>query len=377
MPAPIHPAILLAPVLRAERWTSIDLHRANTLEYYARHAPDWQVVDIGPDEKLARLPMGKRLLRDVIYPLHVRRQGRRHSSGGGWPRALLHVIDHSYGHLCAAWDPAVITCHDLNHFTAPTLTGPALHAWRWRVRQMRRARRIITVSENLAREVRHHLDVPDEKVVVAWNGIDTEVFRTGREEQARARFPELAALAATCFLVLNIGSNTERKNLPTLLRAVAELRNRHGLPARLVKVGPGLRQDGLGDLIDELGLAGQVVEMGMLTPDEVALVCQLCHALSFPSTYEGFGRPTLEAQACRLPAVLADASCMREVGGSGALYHEPLNPAHLAEQLAGVLTSPQVRETLLNAGEVNIRGFTWEAHVRKLVQVYEEVANEA
>jgi glycosyltransferase involved in cell wall biosynthesis len=126
--------------------------------------------------------------------------------------------------------------------------------------------------------------------------------------------------------------------------------------------------------MDELGIASDVVDLGVIPPAAVADICRLCHALSFPSVYEGFGRPTLEAQACRLPAVLADASCMREVGGDGALYHEPRNAVQLAELLAKVMTDPAIRETLGDAGERNIRNFTWEAHVRKLVSVYEEVA---
>ena len=370
-----HPTILLAPVLRAEKWTSIDLHRANTLEQYARSAPDWRVVDIAPEEGLARLPFGKRIIRDFLYPWRARRMGAQYNQSG--TRPILHVIDHSYGHLCAAWQPSVVTCHDLNHFTAPTLTGLALHAWRLRVSMMKRAERIFTVSETLAREVRHHLDLPDEKVVVAYNGIDTEMFRPLPREQAAARFPELAVLAEKHLLVLNIGNNIERKNLPTLLRAVAHLRKERSLPVQLVKVGPHLREDGFGPMIDELGIAEAIIDLGVIPPADVALVCQLCHALSFPSTYEGFGRPTLEAQACRLPAVLADASCMREVGGAGALYHEPKNFVQLSQFLEKVMTDAPVRERLCDEGEKNIQGFTWEAHVKKLVYVYEEIAAKA
>ena len=370
-----HPTILLAPVLKAEKWTSIDLHRENTLQAYARHAPDWKVIDIAPGEALTRLPGGKRILRDFLYPLRARRLAARHSRPGA--RAILHVIDHSYGHLCAAWQPSVVTCHDLNHFTAPSMSGAALHAWRIRVSMMRRAERIFTVSGTLAGEVRHHLDLPEDKVVVAYNGIDTEVFRPLPREQAAARFPELAALAEKHLLVLNIGNNIERKNLPTLLRAVACLRKEHGLPVQLIKIGPNLRTDGFGPLMDELGISGAVVDLGVISPTDVALVCHLCHALSFPSTYEGFGRPTLEAQACRLPAVLADASCMREVGGEGALYHSPKDPVDLALLLERAMTDPATRDSLCEAGLKNIANFTWEAHVRKLVSVYTEVSQKA
>jgi glycosyltransferase involved in cell wall biosynthesis len=112
----------------------------------------------------------------------------------------------------------------------------------------------------------------------------------------------------------------------------------------------------------------------MLIPPQVAAVCNLAHALSFPSLYEGFGRPTLEAQACGLPCVLADASCMKEVGGEGALYHAGLAHEELAARLMDVLRNQDLRQRLVSHGFENVKRFTWEAHVRKLTAVYEKIS---
>src|ERR1700752_550140 len=112
------PPILLAPVLRAEGWMSIDLHRQNCLEHYAKEAPELEVVDLAPDERLARSKLGKRILRELIYPLNIRSLASESSRIGRRP--ILHVIDHSYANLCRFWKPTVATCHDLEHFVRPT-----------------------------------------------------------------------------------------------------------------------------------------------------------------------------------------------------------------------------------------------------------------
>jgi glycosyltransferase involved in cell wall biosynthesis len=368
-----HPPILLAPVLRAERWTSIDLHRQNTLDAFAQHAPDWRVVDIAPDEQRFSGRFGKRALRDFIYPWHARNQARRHEKQAGL-RPIVHVIDHSYGHLCAAWAPSVITCHDLNHFVRPALSGMALQAWRLRVRLMKRAAHIFTVSRHLKAEVCHHLGLPLDRVTVAHNGVDHDVFRPMDRGAVEAMFPAIAQLARDHFLVINIGSNLDRKNLATTLRAVAHLRREGEVPVKFLKVGPSLAEDGYGPLIQELGIREHVIEMGMLTPPQVAAICILAHALSFPSLYEGFGRPTLEAQACGMPCVLADASCMKEIGGDGALYHEGTNHEELASHLKSIFASTDLRRNLTEAGFKNAARFTWEAHIRTLTDVYRNIA---
>jgi glycosyltransferase involved in cell wall biosynthesis len=192
---------------------------------------------------------------------------------------------------------------------------------------------------------------------------------------AAALFPEIAQLAANHFVVINIGSNLDRKNLATTLRAVAQLRREGRVPVKFLKIGASLAGDGYTPLINELGIAEDVIELGMLTPPQVAAICNLGHALSFPSLYEGFGRPTLEAQACGMPCVLADASCMREVGGDGALYHEGTRHEELAALLEKVFSSAETRAALIDAGFKNAARFTWEAHIRTLTAVYQHLAS--
>ncbi len=186
--------------------------------------------------------------------------------------------------------------------------------------------------------------------------------------------PEVVKLRQNHLLVVNIGTNHRRKNLPTVLRAVHHLVQVEKLPVKLLKAGPALRGSEHEALIQQLGLTEQVVDLGFLNPAQVAALCNQAHALAFASFYEGFGRPTLEAQACGLPCVLADASCMREVGGDAALYHLPLSHEDCADKLRQALTQSETRSRLVAAGLANVKRFSWAGYAEKLVQVYQEVA---
>lgn len=362
--------IMFAPVLKAEGWISINLQQADILRALQTEHPDLRIEVLQPNEHLCRLPFGKRFSREVLYPRLIRKTGRRLSRQG--LRPLLHVADHSYGHLCRAWNPCVVNCNDITHFVRPEITGAALWLWRRRVRTMRHAGKIITISHHLAGEVRNHLHMDANRVTGLAGGVDTAVFRPMPREDAIRLLPQAAPSHPGEKIVLNIGSNVQRKNIPTVLRAIAILRSK-GRPVKLVKIGRPLRGSPHEALLNELGISDAVIEPGILPPEKIAAACNAAHVLSFASLYEGFGRPTLEAQACGLPCVLADSSCMREVGGEGALYHAPLDPADLAARLEDALDNESLRDSLIQRGLANVKRFSWKNYAAALRNIYEEV----
>jgi glycosyltransferase involved in cell wall biosynthesis len=365
------PHILFAPVLRSEGWLSIDLQQQNILDALSARFPELPMTVLHPDESRVGNAMSRRWLRDFRYPRLIQKEAAQLSREG---RVVMHVGDHSYGHLCRAYSPCVINCNDLHHFVEPRLDPIRLQLWRRRVKNMRHAARVLTISAHLAGEVMEHLHLPEERVTALPGGIDTAVFQTLPLEEAAMRMPQVAALRTDHLLVANIGTNYWRKNLPTTLRAVHHLVTQERLPVKLLKVGPALRGGDHEPLIQELGIANHVVDLGRLSPEQVAAVCVQSHALSFPSLYEGFGRPTLEAQACGLPCVLSDASCMKEIGGEGALYHAPLDHEELAAHLGLVMTNSDARAKMIAAGLENVKRFSWSGYAEKLVRVYQEVA---
>lgn len=363
------PHILVAPVLRAEGWTSIDLQQQNILAALRARAKPPSLSVLQPPELPPVVPLAKQLVRDVCYPWIVR------AKAAALGRCVLHVTDHSYGHLCAVHGPCVINCNDLHHHVRPELPAGQLRRWKRRVDGMRQADKILVMSAHLATEVQEHLGLPPDRVASLPGGVDSAVFRAFPLAEAAALLPRVAELRAHHFLVLNIGVNIPRKNLPTLLRALQVLLQGTSLPVKLLKAGPPLRGSEHEALIRELGIGEAIVDLGPLPPASVAAACRLAQALSFPSLYEGFGRPTLEAQACELPCVLADASCMREIGGSGALYHPPLDPEALADALRRVLTDESLRHRLIAAGRQNAARFSWTAYADRLMEIYAEIGH--
>jgi glycosyltransferase involved in cell wall biosynthesis len=362
------PHIWFAPVLRAEGWMSIELQERNILDALGAHQPELRVTRLTPKEPKPSNPMQRRWLRSVAYPRHIR------ASAAGNGSSVLHISDHSYGHLCRAHSPCVINCNDLHHFVEPRLDPLRLWLWRHRVTAMRHAARVLTISAHLAGEVMEHLGLPESQVTPLPGGIDTDVFRMMAPGDAAAVLPKVAELRSRHLLAINIGTNHWRKNLPTVLRALHHLKVREKLPVKLLKAGPALRNSEHEALIQELGLTEDVIDLGFLSPPQVSALCNLAHALAFASFYEGFGRPTLEAQACGLPCVLADASCMREVGGDAALYHEPLNHEQCAAQLQEAMTKEATRSALIAGGFANVQRFSWRGYAGKLAQIYREVA---
>lgn len=361
-----------APILPSERWTSIDLYRRNYEGYLAQWFPERRLASLLPNADYELGPWKRRYYRDLAYPRIVARQARRFSDAD---RPPLHIFDHSYGHLQKAWSPAIIHCRDLNHYVLPSLTGVRLLRWQRKVARLKHAERVVAISRQLAGEITEHLGIPEERIRVIYHGVDLECFRPGRLEEAAARFPELAALRADRFLVLNIGTNLPRKNLETIYAAIMLLRAR-GVPAHLVRIGENEHRAGEAERIAAAGLTGHLTQAGLLKPDEVALVCNLCHAFSFASEYEGFGRPTLEAQASGLPCVLARSSCLPEIGGDGALYHEPKDAEELADHLEQVAShADHVAETV-ERGIENARRFTWRRHLEQILDLYDEVRRE-
>jgi glycosyltransferase involved in cell wall biosynthesis len=367
------PHILFAPVLKAEGWISIDLQQQNILEALRAEPQPPSLTEIRVPEHGAQVRMIRRFLRDFYYPARIRSEA--HAAGSS---TLLHVSDHSYGHLCRAHRPSIVNCNDLHHFVTPNLQGLTLWRWKQRAGTMRQADRIITVSENLADEVHRHLDLPRERITALLGGIDTELFRKDVDPATdEAQCPAIAEVRRQYPVILNIGSNIRRKNLLTVLRAMAQLRDDHEIEARLVKIGQPLHGGDQASLIEELHLQQHVIDLGFQTPPQVAAACRLATALSFASLYEGFGRPTLEAQACGLPCVLADASCMREVGGDAALYHRPTDSTDLAAQLKRVITDEAVRGRLIEDGLRNVARFSWSGYAQQLREVYHNVAESA
>lgn len=352
-----HP-ILLAPTLLCENSLSMDLYAENLItEFLAMSdAPQWK--SISPSTRPSSTKTFRYLLRNVAYPLVVRMSPKE---------SILHVLDHSNGHLCRHHPRSVVTCHDIAEYRETALNSRQLNHWKWRVEGMKAAHRIIAISHHTKKDVLDLLDIPEDRVEVAHYGVDP-LFKSWDRASLEGRFPELDRPGLK---ILHIGSNIQRKNIPVLIRALGILKSRK-VDFSLIKVGQDFPPEQK-EMIRAVGIQDQIVFLGNRATSELPMIYSMCDVFVFPSTYEGFGRPILEAQGCGTPVILAESSCLPEVGGIGALYFPPKDPEALAGRIMEIQDS-SVRDGLISAGFENTRRFNWRSHAEKVIGVYRSIS---
>jgi glycosyltransferase involved in cell wall biosynthesis len=281
---------------------------------------------------------------------------------------LLHVT-----YTLSPWlpCPAVVTVHDISYRTHPetfSLRDRLLLAAAV-PRSMHRAARVITVSEAARRDIIRHYRLPAAKVVAIHNGVE-ETFRPVTDPAA------LAAVRARYGLperyILAVGNLQPRKNLRRLIEAFAVLRAARGDDCRLVLVGqPFWRHEELGRVVAAHGLGEAVIATGYVPAGDLPAIYSAATLFAYPSLYEGFGLPPLEAMACGTPVVASDTSSLPEVVGDAGLLVDPLDTVALARVLASVLDDAALRERLRQAGFARAAGFTWREAARRTLRVYE------
>ena len=159
--------------------------------------------------------------------------------------------------------------------------------------------------------------------------------------------------------LLFIGRLEERKNIVRIIAAFGILKEKYHIPHELVLAGkPGFGYEKIHFKIQNSKF--KIREVGYVSEEEKWNLLKNADVFMFPTLYEGFGLPVLEAQAAGVPVVTSDSSSLPEVGGKGALYADPLSPEDIAEKTRKLLSEKSLRDVIMAAGRENIRRFSWE-----------------
>ncbi|MDE0330287.1 MAG: glycosyltransferase family 1 protein [Nitrospinae bacterium] len=261
--------------------------------------------------------------------------------------------------------PMVATIHDLIHQLFPALCPSPLH-WRaseWMLaKTARRARLILAVSEHTKRDIIEHVGVPDEKIRVTHNALppDWEDVCTPR--------PEALERLGNAPYFLYVGNHKRHKNLHLLLEAFAELLTEAD-GVRLVMTG---ERKSLDSVLRFLGLGKEVVFLGQLPQKTLPGVYRPALALVFPSHYEGFGYPPLEAMACGVPPIVSDAASLPEVVGDAGLIVPRGDKNALRNAMLRVLREPNLRDDLAEKSKERARCFHWEKLAAETMRAYHD-----
>ena len=266
---------------------------------------------------------------------------------------------------------SVVTIHDCIHLMFPQyLPNRAAYAYArgamWSA--ARRSDRILTVSEASKRDILHFFNVPPDKISVVYNAIDERIWEEPAPEDIE-RVRERFQLDQR--FVLYAGTIKPHKNLVRLIEAFAELRKGEFEELKLLIIGdeisklPALRR-----AVHRSKLHKHVRFLGFLPDETLAALYRLASVFVFPSLYEGFGLPPLEAMASGTPVVTSNVSSLPEVAGDAAVLVDPYDVGSIVEGMRRVLSDPTLADELRRKGLIRARDFSWERSVARTHDIY-------
>ena len=311
------------------------------------HLPDGDsLVRMGDSHnRLRQWPPARLAWEQTVLAMNARRQ-------------RLDVLHSPVNVVPLAWGGAsVVTIHDLAFLRYPEHLSASRRAWlRAAVRlSVQKADRIIAVSRSTADDLVAWLDLPPERIAVvqsapspairAIEGAALEHFR--RRNMINRPF------------ILAVGTLEPRKNLPTLMRAFAKAKR--AIPHDLVMVGPqGWLTGELQHAVRDLDLGGRLRLTGFVSDADLGGWYSAADLFAFPSYYEGFGLPAVEAMRCGAPVLASDTSCFPEVVGDAGLLLPPDDVGGWADAMTTLLQDSRAREEMAGRGQQRASRFTWE-----------------
>lgn len=267
---------------------------------------------------------------------------------------------------------SVVTVHDLIFLRYPEFYARidrAIYTWKFR-KACLNANRIIAISEMTKRDIIRYFDIPEEKIDVVYQGCDPSFTRTCSRE-------ETDTLSAKYNLpskyILSVGSIESRKNLLLAVKAMRDI------PENIHLIAIGKRTEytqTVETYIRENGLSGRVRLLNNIPFSELPAFYQSASLFVYPSFFEGFGIPIVEALNSGVPVIAATGSCLEEAGGPDSIYVDPTDVRQMTEAIRSVLFDTVLSERMIRSGKEYAGHFAEETVAREMMRVYTHVLNE-
>jgi glycosyltransferase involved in cell wall biosynthesis len=313
------------------------------------------------------LPAGSRLQRLIWEHFVLARRARARGV------KVLHLPDHTYPAL-AARCPVVLTVHDLAFLKHPETFGRGRRMYKAALirRSVRKAARIICDSDSTRRDLIELLGVSPSKIHRILLAAHPRYLR---EVSAAERERVLDRHALPPRFLLYVGTLEPRKNIGRLIDAYAALVRTVRPVVPLVIVGrPGWGGEALVRRVESLGLDEHVRFAGHVPVDDLPAIYQAAELLIYPSIYEGFGLPVVEAMASGTPVITSNRASLPEVAGDAAALVDPLSVDEIADAMAGLLSDRSLNAEFRVKGRARARLFSWERTARETAQAYQAAA---
>ncbi len=308
-----------------------------------------------------------RFARYFSYP----NQAKKHQG------TINHIVDQSYGHLLRSVDSSrtVITVHDLIPILAwkglvPGLSYPHFpFLYKITVAALHKARAIIAVSQSTKSDLISYCGLKDNDITVIHNGLDAR-FRTLSDKKRISLRYSFGFPDQGTYVVLITGSQ-DYKNHLTSFRVIALLENIMKKPIQLVWLGSN--NDLSDKYLQKVTLNNPVITLSSLSTERLVELYNSIDCLLFPSWYEGFGWPPLEAMACGAPVVASNAASLPEIVADAALTASPDDVGGLGEAVRIMLEDESLRSSYIKRGYNNISRFTWDHCATKVASLYQKI----
>lgn len=273
--------------------------------------------------------------------------------------------------------PFVVTVHDLCFWLFPeAFSWPYRSYYRYTIpRSVRQCSRVIADSESTRKDILKYLLIRNSKVRTIYLGVDPVRFHPISDASKRTRLREHYGLPED--FVLYVGTLEPRKNIPRLIEAFKHGIVDKGLPHHLVIAGrKGWLFDDIFREVKSLKMGEKTHFPGHVEPHNLAVLYSMARTLAYPSLYEGFGLPCLEAMSCGTPVITSDGSSLPELVGDCGLIVEPASVDSIADALNRICTDADCHKMLSERGLRRARSFSWLTTARKTVEVYKRTINE-
>lgn len=252
---------------------------------------------------------------------------------------------------------SVVTLHGLEYEQYPQMyPNKVMKYLRWSTKfAVKRAKTIIAVSEKTKKDLIDKYGVSPEKIEVIYHGVD---------------YPKKITKERTYKYILYVGRLEIKKNIFTLIEAFEILKRNHKIPHKLVLVGPeGFGFDQISRKINSSPSKDDIFITGYLPSEEKIYTLRNASVFAWPSFYEGFGLPMLEAMSNGVPLVASDIEINREIAKKAAAYFSPRDSADLAAKIMKIITNPSFKRNLVQNGRLQAKKFSWQRAAKKTLRV--------
>lgn len=273
--------------------------------------------------------------------------------------------------------PSVVTIHDL---TLSFYKGNKKHSFLHKLAYnlvlktaVKKAKQVITISKNTKKDLKNILKVKEEKIKIIYQAVGNEFKQQINEKNIK---DTLKKLKINKKYILYTGVWSPHKNLKKLVQALKILKTKYNYKGLLVITGKKQQPntEEINKEIKSKKLENDIIKTGMVSEEDLINLYKGAEIYAFPSLYEGFGLPILEAMSAEIPVVASNTSCIPEIcGKNGCHLFNPLNEEDIAKKINEVLTNKTLRTNLIKQGKERIKDFSWDKMANQTIEVYKKV----